>query len=262
MKSLYYTLHSEFYKSRRTLAFWSTLLLPLLICGLVFMIFFLKSRDLISYVNASKDHSLWNYFMEMILTPMGILILPMYIIFMAYSVNSIEHRGEMWKSLFSLPNPRWSIYFGKALFALMLVFLCLFLFAMLTWVGGTWLGRLKPELGFQNRAVGHFLSAIYFKLFLASVGILSIQFFMSLVWPDFLKPMGFGFLMLIISLIALRWQYSYFIPYAQPALLVKTICDLQDGPVHLLSKENTANLLLALLAFPLGYFIISARNIK
>ncbi len=260
MKLFYYSLKSEFYKSRKTLAFWSTFLLPFLICTLVFLIFFIKSKDLLAYATPSNNHSLWIYFLEMILTPMGILILPVYILFVAFSVNNIEHRGDMWKSLFSLPNPKWMTYYSKALFALLLILICLLHFAVFSLLGGNILGKLKPELGFQNITVGNFLFGLYFKLFLASIGILSFQFFMSLIWSDFMKPMGIGFVLIIVSLIALRWQYSFLIPYAQPALLVRSIGALMHNPIQIFTKDILVNLLLAAIAFPLGYFLISKRN--
>ena len=61
---------------------------------------------------------LWFNFSWAILSVMGSLLLPMLIVFIAYSVNNIEHKAETWKTLFTLPISKFSIYSAKYLYAL------------------------------------------------------------------------------------------------------------------------------------------------
>src|SRR3984885_7999356 len=128
MKGFILSFRSEFYKTRKTMAFWSAVLLPLLLCLLLFIGFFVKS-DKLEHV---PGMILWLQFAGAILGIMGLLLLPMLIIFIAYSVNNVEHKADTWKTLFSLPISKLSVYGAKYFYAFFLVFICLALFVLFT----------------------------------------------------------------------------------------------------------------------------------
>src|ERR1700743_3086669 len=139
MKGFILSFRSEFYKTRKTMAFWSAVILPLLICTMIFLGFFNHSDKLAKLPRAM----LWLEFAAPVLVVMGSLLLPMLIVFEAYSVNNIEHKAETWKTLFSLPISKWSVYSAKYLYALFLIILCLALFVLFTLGFGNLLGALK-----------------------------------------------------------------------------------------------------------------------
>nr|WP_294793585.1 ABC transporter permease [uncultured Mucilaginibacter sp.] len=146
MKGFILSLRSEFYKSRNTLGFWAAILLPVIITSLVSIGFYAESHRMAK----APGFLLWMQFSGAIFNVMGALLLPMLVVFIAYSVNSIEHRADTWKTLFSLPIPKWSVYSAKFFYALSLLFLSLLLFAVLTIGLGNLLGVLKPELKFAD----------------------------------------------------------------------------------------------------------------
>jgi hypothetical protein len=268
MKGFLLSFRSEFYKTRKTMGFWSAVLLPLLICLLLFVGFFNKSNHLANMPGMMA----WLQFAGAILAVMGSLLLPMLIIFIAYSVNNIEHKSETWKSLFSLPIAKWSIYSAKYFYAFFLVFLCLALFMLFTLGFGNFLSMLKPELKFNEYHIEKLLAQIYFKLLLASLGILSIQFLLSLLFRDFLKPMGIGFTLTIAGVIFANvgWQYAYLFPYSLPMLTIKELVNnrMNDGPgmpqiiVDIFTKDIFVSLGVAVMVFILGYFIVLKKSVK
>jgi len=250
------------------MGFWSAVLLPLLICLLLFVGFFNKSNHLANMPGMMA----WLQFAGAILAVMGSLLLPMLIIFIAYSVNNIEHKSETWKSLFSLPIAKWSIYSAKYFYAFFLVFLCLALFMLFTLGFGNFLSMLKPELKFNEYHIEKLLAQIYFKLLLASLGILSIQFLLSLLFRDFLKPMGIGFTLTIAGVIFANvgWQYAYLFPYSLPMQTIKELVNnrMNDGPgmpqitVDIFTKDIFVSLGVAVVVFILGYFIVLKKSVK
>jgi hypothetical protein len=269
MKGLILSFRSEFYKTRKTMAFWSAILLPLTICTLLFVGFANHADKLAS----SPGFMLWLQFAGPIIAIMGTLILPMLIVFEAYSVNNIEHKAETWKTLFSLPISKWSVYSAKYLYALFLVTVCLALFALFTLGFGNLLSIVKPTLRFNEFHIESTLARVYFKLFLSSLGILSIQFVLSLLFRDFLKPMGIGFMATIAGIIMANvgWSYAYLFPYAHPVLTVKSIVSnqmKQQGPVPLqitvdyFTKDIVVSLVAAVAVFVLGYFIVLKKSVK
>jgi hypothetical protein len=199
---------------------------------------------------------------------MGTLLLPMYTVFIAYSVNSIEYKADTWKTLFSLPISKWAVYSAKYLYAFFLVFLCLLLFYFFTIGSGNLLGLLKPSLKFYDYNIQRGLLMVYIKLLFASLGILSIQFLLSLLWSDFLKPLGIGFIGTIAGIIVVGngWTYSYLIPYAHPMLaligIMKSKMKTLDYNVDFFSKEIAVSLILATVVFLSGFFIVQRKSIK
>ncbi|MFD2284753.1 ABC transporter permease [Pedobacter petrophilus] len=266
MRSLYISLLSEFYKSRKTLAFWASILLPLIICGLISSGFYGGSEKIINQHYPSM--LLWLHYIGAALGVMGVLILPFYVIFMAFSVNNIEHKNDTWKTLFAQPLHKFSIYAAKYLFALMLIFVCLLLFGTLTFAFGHLLQFLIPKYNFNQFDPSLLLAKFYLKLFLSSLGILSIQFILSLIWGDFLKPMGIGFIGTIMGIITgnVGWKYAYLIPYSHPSLVlnsskaVKKLTNLSDFPIF--TQEIYTSLVYAAVLFILGYFIVIKKSIK
>jgi hypothetical protein len=266
MKGFILSFRSEFFKSRKTLGFWAAILLPLLICLMLFVGYYTKSERFA----AVPPMILWLQFSGAILAIMGSLLLPMFVIFIAYSVNSIEHKADTWKSLFSLPISRLSVYAAKYLYALFLIFLCLALFVLFTIGFGNLLSLVKPELRFDNYHMEDVLAKLYFKLFLSSLGILSIQFLLSLLWSDFLKPMGIGFVATIIGVISASkdWEYCYLFPYAHPMLALKLMphnAGKGETPqivIDLFTKDILVGITVSALVFIGGYFIILKKSVK
>jgi len=269
MKGFILSLQSEFYKSRKTLGFWSAIILPLLITLLVTIGFYAGSDKFIK----NPPMVLWLQYSGTILGVMGSLLLPMFIVFVAYSANNIEHRSDTWKTLFTLPISKWAIYTAKFLFVCILVFLSMLLFAMCTIGFGNLLGIIKPELKFSGYSMAPQLFGIYVKLFLASTSIIAIQFLLSLLWKDFLKPMGVGFVGTIAAVIlfSVHWQYNYLFPYAQPLVAMTSIKDKKvpgektstlNTNIDLLTKEVLISLGIAAVIFIIGYFIVRRKSVK
>lgn len=264
MRSLYISLTSEFYKSRKTLAFWAAIILPILICGLIAFGFYASSEKILKMNYPGL--LLWGNYSGASLGVMGMLILPFYVMFMAFSVNNIEHKNDTWKSLFSQPLNKFSIYAAKYFYAVFLLFICLVLFLVLTFGSGYLLQALVPKYTFNDYNPLLLLVKFYSKLFLASLGILSIQFVFSLIWSDFLKPMGIGFVGIIAGIITANvgWKYAYLIPYSDPTLALKVTrikgAKLEEFPIF--TQEIWVSLAFALIMFILGYFILAKKNIK
>jgi lantibiotic transport system permease protein len=253
------------------MGFWSAVLLPLLLCLLVFVGFFNKSDHMINH----PGMMLWVEFSVILLAVMGSLILPMLIVFIAYSVNSIEHKADTWKTLFSLPIPKLSVYSAKYFYAFFLIFLCLSLFVLFTLGFGNLLGALKPALKFSDYNAAGLLTKVYFKLFLSSLGILSIQFLLSLLFRDFLKPMGIGFICTITGAILAGndWKYAYLFPYSHPMLAIKTMEEglknnhasnnaMPEIIVNIFTQEIWISLMVASVIFIAGYFIVLKKSVK
>lgn len=266
MKGFLLSLRSEFYKNRKTLGFWSAIILPFIITLLIFVSFYTHSSDMA----LSPGFMLWTKYSGSILNVMGTLLLPIFLIFVGYSVNNIEHKADTWKTLFSLPISKWAVYSAKFAYALFLVFLCLALFALFNIASGNLLGVLKPELKFGDYDMSKVLLTIYFKLFLSSLGIISVQFLMSLLWSDFLKPMGIGFIGTVAGVIAAtaKRKFVYLFVYAHPVMalqIMKPTIRKGHPPeilIDIFTKEIYVSLIVFAVVFIAGFYIVQRRSVK
>jgi hypothetical protein len=267
MKGFFLSLKSEFYKSRKTLGFWAAILLPLILLTLISIGIYTHTDKMVN----KPGFIVWMQFAGIPLNVMGGLLLPMFCIFIAYSVNSIEHKADTWKTLFSLPIPKWSVYSAKFIYMLFLVLLTLMLFALFTIGFGNLLGMLRPGLKFGEYHMEWTLIQVYFKLFLSALGILSIQFLLSLIWSDFLKPMGIGFICFIAGVISVgvNWQYNYVIPYAHPMLALKSMMGVRKPGmpptqivIDIFTHDVYVSLAVGAVVFVAGFFIVQRKSVK
>ncbi|MFD0795180.1 ABC transporter permease [Mucilaginibacter litoreus] len=265
MRGFLLSFRSEFYKTRKTLGFWGSIILPLAITALAFVAVYTKSDKFVKM----PPMMLWAQFSMISLGSMGTLLLPIYTIFVAYSVNNVEHKSDTWKTLFSLPISRWAVYGAKYFYAFFLLFICMALFTLLNIGFGNLLSFVKPELKFNEFHMELQLMQVFYKLLLSALGILSIQFLLSLLWPDFLKPMGLGFVATVVGAILAsnQWEYSYLFPYSHPMGAMRSMIKQHGGPsdhfeIDIYTKDVYVSLAIAAIVFVAGYFIVQKRSVK
>ncbi|MBE9586032.1 ABC transporter permease [Mucilaginibacter sp. JRF] len=267
MKAFLLSLRSEFYKTRKTLAFWCAILLPLLICLLMTIGFLTNANNMTSW----SGELLWIRYVGGVLNIMGVLLLPMFVVFTAYSVNNIEHKADTWKMLFSLPLPKFAVYAAKYVYALLLILVSLILFVVFTIGFANLLSAIKPGLRFNEYHMEFTLVQVYFKLLLSALGMLSLQFLFSLLWKDFLKPMGIGFVGTISGVImaSVGWKHAYLFPYSHPMLALTTMMPRTKSAgagkqlvINILTDDVYVSLAVAVVVFFAGYFILLKRSIK
>lgn len=262
MRSLLVSLSSEFYKSRKTLAFWSAILLPLAICLLMSWGFISQADKLAN----DPANVLWFRYISAILGVMGVLLLPVLVIYNTYAITNMEYKGDTWKSLFSLPLPKLSIYSSKFIYIVGLTFITMLLFALFIIASGHLIQFIKPSLEFGDFNPNTIIIKFFGKLFLSSIGIISIQFLMNLIWTDFLKPFGIGFLLTIMGIITanVKWKYVDYLPYAFPNLTVNRIMETKGELSKMIVFDQGIynSLICGAVFFIVGYFIVARKTIN
>lgn len=261
MRSFFISIQSEFYKSRKTLAFWSSILLPLLLCLAIALSFIFKHESLAKH----PPQVLWFYFISPITGIMGSLLLPILVIYNTYAITNMEYKGDTWKSLFSLPLPKLSIYASKFIYIIFLTFLTMLLFAVLIIASGHTIELVRPTLEFGDFNPNEIIFKAFTKLFLSAIGIISIQFLMNLMWNDFLKPFGLGFLFTIVCSITANvgWKYATYLPYAFPSLTVMSVMKAKKGAeMVILDQAAIYSLICGAIVFVIGYFMVARKTIK
>ncbi len=259
MKRLIPLLQAEYLKSKRTLAFRGAIILPIIICTLIYLIFFLKSNDFLKL----NTPNLWLQLLSIELSIMGTLILPMYLIFLTYSINYLEHKADTWKNLFSLPISGRMIFFSKYIFTILVFVIFIITFFLGTISVGYLLGITNPELKFQNYNLELTILSIFIKLGIGSLFLLSFQFLLSILWSDFMKSMGMGLALTIVSIILYQWDYSYLLPHSQPMHAVNNLFGKNSNfSVDFFTKDIIAGSIGSVVVVIISYILMKKKSIK
>lgn len=259
MKNYGLLIRQEFYKIKSTLAFRSSWILPLLINLLIVTIFIVKAEEFIKL----NSPNIWYRYMEFIMGVMGSLVLPMYLVFLTFSINDIEHKADTWKNLFSYPFEKRQVFISKWFSAVLVFGIFMLSFFTFTYLGGNVLAIVNPKLGFQNHEMGFMMIQLFSKMFLASIALLSIQFFFSMLWSDFMKSMGIGLLLTIASMIAMNWEYIYVSPYAQPMYsIIYLFKEGSNQVINFTSKEIVVGLSTSVAFIILSYQLMKKRSVR
>ena len=147
----------------------------------------------------------------------------MFIVLITSLIIQVEHKSSGIKHLFALPIPKWSVYFSKLTIVLFSIIITYIYFFVAVLVFGTLLGLFHSDLGFLD-----FQPDIlkYIKMlglsFIASLGIVGIQFWLSFRFKNFIIPLGIGMTLVIVGLVVLNFSSrapeAIYFPYAYNVL--------------------------------------------
>ena len=245
-------LKSEILKTKNTYGFLISLAGPVLIVGLVFFYYIWKHEDLVDsainpWINFSRY--VFNFYM---------FLYPLYAALIAFLISNIEHKNSGFKNIFTLPAPKLHFYFSKLSILTFWLFSSLLLGAGLLFLGANLLKVMYPELGFQNYNLEAIILSFHAKLFLNCLCILAIHFFLSLYWDNFIISVGSGCFLVILGMIAARWDKSFLIPYSHSNHI---FIDFFNGSTHIFTLDILIGLAYMVLFFIGGYVLMARKEI-
>jgi hypothetical protein len=193
-----------------------TAVLPVL---LIFLVFGFYGKALVK-----PGHNPWNAYLMDAWNTWTALILPLLLVLLAALVVQVEHRANAWKHLYALPIERGTLLLSKLLILLGLSLLAQATYALLLLLTGAALGWLRPGLGFQHAALPVPTVLLWLgRTYVASVGLLTVQYVVSVARRSFVVPMALGLAGLTLSLALASVLPAGWLPYADPLLTLKTI---------------------------------------
>lgn len=138
---------------------------------------------------------------------------PLVIALFCYSLSDMEYKNQSFKQLFTLPVSKTNIFLAKIVVVVGTVFLSVLIAYVIFLLSGYLMGYILPRYGFQNYDVRLITAVFFFKVFVGVLSITFIQYFFSLIFRNFVLPIGLACFGTIFSLIAGKWKYIGFVPY-------------------------------------------------
>jgi hypothetical protein len=229
MPMLLKVLATEFLKLRRTLALWSVFLAPFVVVLLHTLIGHFGAAQ---FVDGHRDYG--RNMLQNITGMWTVLMMPLFITLETSLLAGLEHTDKNWKNLLALPAPRWSIYLGKLMVALMLLWAANAVLVAGTIASAHMLMWDNPALfptGFPVRP----LLVIMAKVSVAVMLGLTIQHWVSLKWQSFTAAFSFGMTVMIVGFIAVNSNvWGPRVPWSMPMYLIRA--SRQDATTMLLTS--------------------------
>lgn len=204
---------AELYKFRRTFILWFLVLAPAFVPFINLMIFVKKGHELVG-----PEDNPWERLVQLSIEPANFLFM-FFVMIVALFVSSIEHNSNTWKLIYTQPISRLVVYLSKVVVFLLMLLFSLLLFSLFSVLVGLLLRVTMPDLGFDQAFGISLFFRLAIKVFLATLGYASLQFWMSQRWKNLLLPLGIGIGGWISFLILVQgWKYAEYHPYGFPML--------------------------------------------
>ena len=258
LKSLSGVISAEYMKTKKTWAFWLSVFGGILIPAIMFLV--VRSHPEI--VSNRMSNMPWYLFLKYNWQSVASFLLPLYVVLVTSLVVQIEHKANAFKKMLTLPYSRASFYVSKILVVLYYVALTHIIFIFAIAIFGLLLGALIPETMFLSKPIPWVMMVRQItKSFLASLGIVAIQYLLSIRFKNFIKPIGFGFAATIAgTIMQLGWKYVDYWPWALPAKVSPNI--MQGASSEIFTMHEWISIGYFILFMSIGILYFSYRNIK
>ncbi|MEP6736880.1 MAG: ABC transporter permease [Chryseolinea sp.] len=143
------------------------------------------------------------------------------IVFIIGLIVNIEHDANGWKHIFVLPISKSSSYINKLSIIMLALVFFLSIYFISTLLFGVYLGYTRPELAFLQHVPNWWnLSAFILRFFVATLGIIAFQFWISFRLRNLAASMTIGMLGIAMGLLLKNWEYISYFPYSAPFLML------------------------------------------
>ena len=215
--NIIHALHAELLKTKRTLAFWLTLVAPAVVISLQVAMMW----DQYNYhLEQSKLFgTAWVFYTQQTLVIWSLLMLPLFVTLETALVAQWEHHSQQWKHLFALPVSRGALYAAKYLCGVALIGLSCALMIALILLTGLSFRWVFPGLGFETAPPVGEMALYGLLMFLGSWLVIAIQTWVAQRWSNFAVASAVGIALTVASVIVIQSKYAGFYPYTLPALV-------------------------------------------
>jgi lantibiotic transport system permease protein len=214
MKYYFRALSTEFFKLRRTLAFWCVLIAPTLLTVLAYSVI-LKNGP----AAYGPEANAWKSVISNGFNMWGLLVLPLYIALQTTLLAQLEHTNQQWKHLYALPVPRFAYYAAKWTVVVIVMAATHLLLALeLAGFGGL-IGLLTHQYGLNTPIPWNELALGWGTLSAAALLVLTIHLLVSLWWRSFIPSLGLGVMAALTNIFLLSSEtYYMYSPWLYPVM--------------------------------------------
>jgi hypothetical protein len=152
------------------------------------------------FLSDGLQENAWPRFVEDSITGFAGFFYPLFLVLLIGRIVYLEHKADTWKVLETQPVSRVALFLVKFEAAALLAAACLLLVLLFSLMGGFLLQTFKPSLGFARTAPAWgVLAQGLLRLWIASLGLLALHYYLSLLIKNFAAPMTIGLIGIIAA---------------------------------------------------------------
>ena len=220
---------TEFLKIKRTLALWMVVIAPYAVVLLQFLISFASAEQ-----TAKRNVDVWAGIARQTVALWTVLMMPLFLTLETSLLAGVEHSEKNWKSVLALPPPRWTIYAGKLMVTIALLWAAHVMLVTGTLASGYLLRVTRPVLHLDNIRPG-LLAWPMVQVSLAALCAVVIQHWVSLRWQSFTAAMAFGMCAMIAGFVAANSSdYGPWVPWSMSMFAIRVGPAMADQATRVL----------------------------
>lgn len=209
--SLVIATRAELIKNKRSAAFWLCLIGSAFI-PVIFFLGYIIRPDL-NYQRLAAEP--WQAHFGRGWQNFSAFLLPMFVILTCSLIPQVEYKNNTWKQVFASPLSIGDIFFSKYLSIIAMVFFLFVMFNIFMLLAGVSANLFYSKYTFLHKAVDwSALIRLNIRSFISLLAIISIQYWLSLRFRNFIVPIGIGLCLLVTALILIQWEHINKVPYA------------------------------------------------
>jgi len=248
----------------------STPFLYLIFMASVIVPFFLLVPLFIDVYNMTDlNRNPWSLHFTGIFAIFAVFIITPLIILMTTTCDFVEHQAKANKYRYCTPVTRSQFYFGKVIFLVLMTILTFLILPIISVIAGYIVNFKLPEYEYSFYSPDLISRYLLLKeIFIATLGIIGIQYFLTTYFKHFIIPLGIGIIGYIVSIIlsALNSPFSLWMPYDYPLIVrdLKMFKNEQNEALigDLLSKVELYSIIVFIVFIGLGWLIERKRNVS
>lgn len=208
---------------------------------------------------ASKNP--WLTIVENCAAGFGSMFFPVYLTIITVRLAQMEHRNGGWKLIETQPISKLSIYSSKLLVALFFAAMCLLLLFVFSLMGGCLIMLIKTNSAYAKASIPFAdLLRFFLRFFISGLGILGLQYMISVLISGFVWPFVIGLTATIAGLVLKGFNVWSWWPYSAPSYTVSA----PEGSVagNILLPQEWISVYWFMLAFIIGYSWYSQKKLR
>jgi len=209
---------SEWLKRKRSLASWLVIIGGLFTPVIIFTIRMIYHERL-KLPEMFQSPDFWQASWSQAWESMALFMLPMGIIMATGLMTQLEYKNNTWKQLHTTPQRMATIFCMK-----LLIIIIMLAQVFVVFNAGLYFFGILPSLFLSS--VSYPASTLPWAMllqwnlnfFLDCLPLVGLQYALGLHFKNFLVPFGIGFLLWVVSMSGLTWEYNYILPYSYTML--------------------------------------------
>jgi lantibiotic transport system permease protein len=216
MQSFIANFKAEILKTKRSSAFWITVLGAGLIPFIMMLAYIIKPIAALAYLKPNY----WGLHFESAWESTAAFLMPMYVVMASSLITQLEVKNNAWKQVYAAPLSITNIFGTKFLVIFIMIVFYFLLFIIFNFLGCVISNLIHSKfefLKYKPNFIGVFKTGA--KYIITILPLLGFQYLLSLQFKNFVAPIGIGIVCIILGLTIMNWEHVHYYPFIYSFLI-------------------------------------------